>query len=337
LNSMLRSAFFIILWFLHSAYTLNKLNRYVPNILTVCLNKYIFQYLGFTFPLTLTAIHMLFSGLGAAIVLHLIGNPPLIKLDASHVLQRVFPLSFLFCFNIVLGNISIRWVPVSFMQTVKSSVPAFALLLQYTLFRQPNQPAPGVPTCLSMIPIVGGVSLATGTEVNFEMTGFLAALAASMTTAMQAIITGRVLEKKMDSVNLVYYMAPFSFILLAPLAYHMEYDSIVNDWSQQDIVDVPHAVAVLVFSGIVAFCLNVTSFLVIANTSPLTFTVCGNFKVILSTTISVMIFQNEITYLSGLGCAVAIGGMIWYNKIRYEANQKAAMASKKAQSDEQKV
>merc|ERR1711988_1166992 len=87
---MLRSAFFIILW-------------YVPNILTVCL-KYIFQYLGFTFPLTLTAIHMLFSGLGAAIVLHLIGNPPLIKLDASHVLQRVFPLSFLFCLNIVLGN-----------------------------------------------------------------------------------------------------------------------------------------------------------------------------------------------------------------------------------------
>ena len=58
LNSMLRSAFFIILWFLHSAYTLNKLNRYVPNILTVCLNKYIFQYLGFTFPLTLTGDHM---------------------------------------------------------------------------------------------------------------------------------------------------------------------------------------------------------------------------------------------------------------------------------------
>lgn len=86
--------------------------------------------------------------------------------------------------------------------------------------------------------------------MNFEMTGFLAALAASMTTgilhmsvvcfiskcspltAMQAIITGRVLEKKMDSVNLVYYMAPFSFILLAPLAYNMEYDSIVNDWSK---------------------------------------------------------------------------------------------------------
>jgi len=36
----------------------------------------------------------------------------------------------------------------------------------------------------SLIPIVGGVMLATWTEVNFELTGFLAAVLASIVTGM---------------------------------------------------------------------------------------------------------------------------------------------------------
>jgi len=33
-------------------------------------------------------------------------------------------MSFVFCVNIVLGNVSLRYIPVSFMQTIKSFTPA---------------------------------------------------------------------------------------------------------------------------------------------------------------------------------------------------------------------
>lgn len=49
-------------------------------------------------------------------------------------------MSFVFCINIVLGNVSLRYIPVSFMQTIKSFTPAttgncvlFILLMVFIL------------------------------------------------------------------------------------------------------------------------------------------------------------------------------------------------------------
>jgi len=225
-------------------------------------------------------------------------------------LTRIVPLSFLFCANIVLGNISLRWVPISFMQTIKSSVPAFAVLLQALVFKDTRNLSK--TKIISLIPIVGGVGLASWTEVNFDLTGFNTALVASVMTALQAMLCGKLLTQKLDSVNLVYYMAPISFLLLLPISFSFEYVSIQTSW--QYIQD-PYAYFVLFCSGAIAFMLNITSFLVIANTSPLTFTVAGNLKVVASIVISVMIFQNAVTMWNMVGCGAAILGVAWYQKI----------------------
>lgn len=49
---------------------------------------------------------------------------PLITVDPEDRWRRIFPMSFVFCINIVLGNVSLRYIPVSFMQTIKSFTPA---------------------------------------------------------------------------------------------------------------------------------------------------------------------------------------------------------------------
>ncbi|EFA85982.1 hypothetical protein PPL_01215 [Heterostelium album PN500] len=78
---------------------------------------------------------------------------------------------------------------------------------------------------------------------------------------------------------------------------------------------------ILIASGIIAFLLNVFTFLVIKYTSPLTYTVSGNLKVVLSITISILIFKNEVNFLNAIGCGIAIIGVIWYSQIRYEASR----------------
>lgn len=196
------------------------------------------------------------------------------------------------------------------MQTIKSSVPAFAVFLQAFLFGDTK----GLTALkiASLIPIVGGVGLASWTEVNFEMTGFVTALVASVMTALQAMLSGRLLTQKLDSVNLVYYMAPLSFMFLLPFAYVYEFSGIVNLWEHNTDL---YAYSILFLSGAIAFALNVTSFLVIVNTSPLTFTVSGNLKVVFSIGISVLVFQNQVTMWNFIGCATAIVGVAWYQKI----------------------
>ena len=62
---------------------------------------------------------------------------------------------------------------------MQSSVPFFTVMLETFLFRTPPSDR---RIYVSLVPIVGGVVLATYTEANFEMTGFVAALIASVIT-----------------------------------------------------------------------------------------------------------------------------------------------------------
>jgi len=140
-----------------------------------------------------------------------------------------------------------------------------------------------------------------------------------------AIVSGVLLTQQLDAVNLTYYLAPFSFVMLLPFAAYLEFPLIRTEWEYYGAYQ---PVLILIMSGIIAFLLNVFTFYVIKFTSPLTYTVAGNFKVVLSITISVLIFKNEVTIMNGLGCAVAIIGVMWYNHIRYQANKQGASASK---------
>ncbi|EGC35066.1 hypothetical protein DICPUDRAFT_92094 [Dictyostelium purpureum] len=287
---------------------------FVLNISTLILNKYIYSSLYFYYPITLTAIHMLLCWVGSVFVLKVYKLIPLIQISWSSQFFNILILSILFCSNIVFGNVSLRWVPVSFMQTVKSSVPLFTVILQTLFFSKRFSR----DTYLSMIPIVGGVCLASVSEVNFNQAGFIAALASSVLSAIFAIVSGLILTQQMNAVNLLYYMSPISFCLLFPIAAFTEFESIQSEWA---LYGESRPVVILALSGVIAFLLNTFTFLVIKFTSPLTYTVSGNLKVVLSITISILIFKNETNFLNIVGCAIAVIGVIWYSQIRYEASK----------------
>lgn len=308
--STTRAAFAILSW-------------YATNIFTVVLNKYLFQMINFTFPLTLTAIHMIVCTFGSLIVLRLIKVVPLITIERKKLISHLVPLAGIFCINIILGNISLRWIPVSFMQTVKSLVPAFTVLLQVVVFKQFSSKM----IYVSLIPVVGGVALASFTEVNFQIIGFMAALTASLTTSIQSIVSSMILTgpMRLDSINMVYYMAPISFLIILPAALYYELPGLIQyDHTEYGL---NYVATVLVLSGAVAYLLNICTFFAIKSTSPLTFTVFGNLKVVVVIIISVLIFRNEIGVSNGVGCFIAILGIIWYNAIEYQIKE----AKKKAQ------
>jgi drug/metabolite transporter (DMT)-like permease len=224
--------------------------------------------------------------------------------------------SVIFILNIVLGNVSLKFVPVSFMQTVKSAVPAFTYVFQACLGQRVFE----LDLAGSLVPIVFGVMLATWTEVNFNLIGFLCALTASVTTAIQSIVSSLLLTGplKMDSVNLVYHLAPISVLLLMPFVYWFEWQSVVE---RADILT-PTLIFMLTLSSAVAFALNFSVFYAIKHSSTLTFTVAGNLKVVFVIAISVAIFRNEITIVNALGIITTIVGCWVYSGIQHAAAQR---------------
>lgn len=291
---------------------------YSSNIGLLLLNKYMLSGFGFRRPVFLTLWHMIACTLlsGALAAAHLV---PVQHITNARQFGKVAVLALVFCLSVVLGNISLRYIPVSFNQAIGATTPlctaglAFAMLGQ----REPRR------VYLTLIPVVAGVILATGAEPSFQLLGFLAAVFATFARAFKSILQGLLLtdpSEKLDSVNLLRYMTPIASAALMLLVAVME----------PDIADsLPHVgdehwvrfYVILSANGALAFLVNLTNFLVTRYTSALTLQVLGNAKGVFATGISIVVFGNPWTFSSigGYGIATAGVGLFMHEKRRAKA------------------
>ncbi|XP_057987304.1 GDP-mannose transporter GONST5 isoform X2 [Hevea brasiliensis] len=241
---------------------------------------------------------------------------PLIVVDPEDRWRRIFPMSFVFCINIVLGNVSLRYIPVSFMQTIKSFTPATTVVLQWLVWRKYFD----WRIWASLVPIVGGILLTSVTELSFNMFGFCAALFGCLATSTKTILAESLLHGyKFDSINTVYYMAPFATMILGVPAILLEGNGVV-DWfyTHQSVWS---SLVIIFSSGVVAFCLNFSIFYVIHSTTAVTFNVAGNLKVAVAVMVSWLIFRNPISALNAVGCGITLLGCTFYGYVRHMLSQ----------------
>ncbi|RRT62704.1 hypothetical protein B296_00026026 [Ensete ventricosum] len=290
------------------------------NVTVIIMNKWIFQNLDFKFPLTVSCIHFICSSVGAYIAIKVLKIKPLIEVKSEDRWRRIFPMSFVFCINIVLGNVSLRYIPVSFMQTIKSFTPATTVILQWLVWGKNFE----WRIWASLVPIVGGILLTSITELSFNVFGFSAALFGCLATSTKTILAESLLHGyKFDSINTVYYMAPFATMILALPAILLEGAGVV-DWlySHQSIGS---SMFIIFSSGVLAFCLNFSIFYVIHSTTAVTFNVAGNLKVAVAVLVSWIIFRNPISALNAVGCAVTLSGCTFYGYVRHKLSQQPSI------------
>ncbi|XP_006305534.2 GDP-mannose transporter GONST5 [Capsella rubella] len=286
------------------------------NVTVIIMNKWIFQKLDFKFPFSVSCVHFICSSIGAYIVIKVLKLKPLIVVDPEDRWKRIFPMSFVFCINIVLGNISLRYIPVSFMQTIKSFTPATTVVLQWLVWRKYFD----WRIWASLVPIVGGILLTSITELSFNVFGFCAALFGCLATSTKTILAESLLHGyKFDSINTVYYMAPFATMILGVPAFLLEGNGIL-EWFEAH--PSPWSALIIIFSsGVLAFCLNFSIFYVIHSTTAVTFNVAGNLKVAVAVLISWMIFRNPISPMNAVGCGITLVGCTFYGYVNHMLSQ----------------
>ncbi|XWS55573.1 hypothetical protein CRYUN_Cryun09bG0011900 [Craigia yunnanensis] len=284
---------------------------YSSNIGVLLLNKYLLSNYGFKYPIFLTMCHMLACSLLSYIAVAWVKVVPMQSIGSKKQLLKITGLSLVFCFSVVLGNVSLRYLPVSFNQAIGATTPFFTAVFAYVMSKKTESWV----TYMTLIPVVAGVIIASGAEPSFHLFGFLMCVSATASRAFKSVLQAILLsseEQKLNSMNLLMYMAPIAVAILLPATLLMERNvvAITVALARKDIKIVYY----LLFNSSLAYFVNLTNFLVTKHTSALTLQVLGNAKGAVAVVVSILIFRNPVSLIGMLGYSLTVLGVVLYSE-----------------------
>ncbi|CAL0310591.1 unnamed protein product [Lupinus luteus] len=286
---------------------------YSSNIGVILLNKYLLSNYGFKFPIFLTMCHMSACSVLSYVSIAFFKVVPQQMIKSRSQFIKIATLSIVFCGSVVGGNISLRYLAVSFNQAVGATTPFFTAVFAYlaTFKRE------AWITYAALVPVVTGVVIASGGEPDFHLFGFIMCLSATAARAFKSVLQGILLSsegEKLNSMNLLLYMSPIAVIFLLPAALIME----------PNVVEVILALGrenksmwlLLLLNSVTAYGANLTNFLVTKHTSALTLQVLGNAKGAVAVVISILLFRNPVTVIGMGGYTITVLGVAAYGETK---------------------
>lgn len=135
---------------------------YSSNIGVLLLNKYLLSNYGFRYPIFLTMCHMTACALLSYFAIAWLKMVPMQTIRSRVQFLKISALSLVFCASVVSGNVSLRYLPVSFNQAIGATTPFFTAVFAYlmTLKRE------AWLTYVTLIPVVTGVIIASGVSCS---------------------------------------------------------------------------------------------------------------------------------------------------------------------------
>lgn len=170
--------------------------------------------------------------------------------------------------------------------------------------------------------------MATVTEISFDLSGLVFALISIFIFSLMNIFSKKVLKEipGLHHLTLLYILSKFSLILFLPVWFYFDFIGIFNQ-----IHTIPYHVYVYLFmDGFCNFMQNIIAFTILSLVTPLTYSVCNCTKRISIIISSLITLRNPITTTNVLGMSIAVLGVFFYNKVKYEETQRLKLPVKVA-------
>ncbi|KAL7262784.1 hypothetical protein ACSBR1_001026 [Camellia fascicularis] len=299
----------------------------VTSVGIIIVNKALMATYGFSFATTLTGLHFVTTTLMTT-VLRWLGY-----IQPSHLpLPELLKFVLFANFSIVGMNISLMWNSVGFYQIAKLTMIPVSCLLEVVF----DKIRYSRDTKLSIAVVLLGVAVCTVTDVSVNARGFIAALVAVWSTALQQYYV-HYLQRKyaLSSFNLLGHTAPVQAGTLLLVGPFLDY------WLTNKTVDTfDYNIASLVFiilSCTIAVGTNLSQFICIGRFTAVSFQVLGHMKTILVLILGFIFFGKEgLNIQVVIGMVIAVVGMIWYGNASSKPGGKERRSHSMSSSRQQK-
>lgn len=291
---------------------------YLFNIYFNIYNKQVLKV--YPYPVTVTAIQF---AVGTVIVSLMWGLNLYKKPNVSgSQLAVILPLALVHTLGNVFTNMSLGKVAVSFTHTIKAMEPFFSVVLSAMFLGE----LPTFWVVASLVPIVGGVALASVTEASFNWAGFWSAMASNLSNQSRNVLSKKVMvksEESLDNITLFSIITVMSFILLAPVALFMEGVKFTPTFLQSAGLNVNQ---IYTRSFLAALCFHAyqqVSYMILQRVSPVTHSVGNCVKRVVVIVSSVLFFKTPVSPINTLGTGVALSGVFLYSQVKRLKPKKA--------------
>ncbi|PIA63050.1 hypothetical protein AQUCO_00200822v1 [Aquilegia coerulea] len=296
MQKMLTTGFFFFMW-------------YFLNVIFNILNKKVYNY--FPYPYFVSVVHLL-VGVVYCLVSWSLGLPKRAPISKD-LLVILTPVAICHALGHVMSNVSFAAVAVSFTHTIKALEPFFnASASQFILGHQ-------IPLSLwlSLAPVVIGVSMASLTELSFNLTGFISAMVANIAFTYRSIYSKKAMTG-MDSTNVYAYISIIALIFCIPPALLIEGPQLMQHGFTDAIakVGLKKFLSDLFWIGMFYHLYNQLATNTLERVAPLTHAVGNVLKRVFVIGFSIVVFGNKISTQTGIGTGIAIAGVAIYSLIK---------------------
>lgn len=256
------------------------------------------------------------TGLFYFVPLWLLGLRKAPKLSFSDM-KTLFPIALCHTGVHVGAVIALGAGAVSFAHIVKASEPVVTCLMNYLFL---GQVLP-LPVYLTLLPIIGGVAIASMKELSFTTLALASAMLSNVSSSARGVLSkktmsGKAIGENLDAQNLYAVLTAMSTCVLIPLMLAVEgtgfFSAFKSTVAAGDFTNKSLAM-LLGLGGISYYAYNEVAFLALGKVNPVTHAVGNTIKRVVIIIASVIAFKTPMSTGSIIGSSIAIAGTLLYS------------------------
>jgi solute carrier family 35 protein E1 len=290
---------------------------YLGNYYYTLNNKYALKAAGGAtgFPVTIGFLQMLIGSL-YALYLWIAPDARAFPAITMSDLLKIAPVATCAAGGHISSIFSMNLGAVSFAQIVKAAEPAFAALIGVTLYGKPISKA----KWLCLIPVIGGVCLASIKELDFSVAALFAACLANVFAAFRSNENKKLMEtpglkERIGSVGNQFAISTIlGTLVLFPLFLILEasrFGKFVEIFKESAVLRNN-----LITSGLYFYLYNELSTMTISKTSATTQSVANTAKRVIVIVGVALALGESLEPIKLLGCSIGIGGVLLYSLVK---------------------
>lgn len=288
----------------------------------VVMNKFAMDKYGFKFATTLTAFHLTCTFILLLLSAKL-GIFEIKRLPIKDVSKLAAGTMGFICFT----NLSLQHNSVGFYQVMKVMTTPTVVIIESLLYQKYLENK----LKLSLLPVCIGVIITTATDFRLNLVGTGYAVAGVIVTSFYQIWSGT-LQRSLEcnGLQLQTYVAPLAAIFILPFV------PLFDNYALNDLESIwyyhftPNNLSIISITGFFGFLVNISIFLVIGRSSPLSYNILGHCKTVVVLLSDFILFGRPFTFKSTSGIVLTLIGVFWYTSLKLERARQEKEARERA-------